>query len=300
MSKCSFCVEDLDEGREPACVTACPVRALDFGFAYELAAKTGFPDDASPVGIHPLPDPGLTEPALLLRAHRDAHRGDHEPVEVEPAPPRGLREWSLVWFTLLGQLAAGLSISLLAAHWWFLERGDAVVMRGVERVGLPLVPGIIALAMALSLLHLGSSGRAWRAVWNPRSSWLSREILLALLFLIAALVAAAGPLLQPVVWAVALPIAALCGLVFVYGMARVYMLRTVPVWNRPSTILSFLGTSLALGGVLTCAISVTVRAHAGQASATWSVLGWLAWLLVVAIAVVLRGGFYSSFRRSGI
>jgi anaerobic dimethyl sulfoxide reductase subunit B (iron-sulfur subunit) len=300
MSKCSFCAEDLDEGREPACVAACPVRALDSGLVSELAVKPGFSDDTSPTGIHPLPDPGMTEPALLLRAHRDAHRGDREPVEVDPAPPRGLREWSLVGFTLLGQLAAGLSVSLMATHWWFSQRGDLAVLGRVEQLGLPLVPCLLVFAMALSLLHLGSPSRASRAVLNLRSSWLSREILLAVLFLVTAVVAAAGHFLRPVVRDVALPATALFGLLLVFGMARVYMLRTVPVWNRPSTILSFLATSLVLGGVLTSAIVVTVRALEGQVSATLPVIGWLAWLLVATVAVAHRGRFYRSFRRLGI
>jgi anaerobic dimethyl sulfoxide reductase subunit B (iron-sulfur subunit) len=300
MSKCSFCAEDLDEGREPACVAACPVRALDYGLVSELVVKPGFSDDTSPAGIHPLPDPELTEPALLLRAHRDACRGEREPVEVEPSPPRGLREWSLVGFTLLGQLAAGLSLSLMATHWWFLHRGEVFVLERVEQLGLPLVPGLLVLAMALSLLHLGSPSKASRAVLNLRSSWLSREILLAVLFLVTAVVAAAGHFLRPAVRDVALPATALLGLLLVFGMARVYMLRTVPVWNRPSTIPSFLATSLVLGGVLTWAIVATVRALGGQVSATQPAIGWSAWLLVVAIAVAHRGGFYRSFRRLGI
>jgi anaerobic dimethyl sulfoxide reductase subunit C (anchor subunit) len=242
----------------------------------------------------------LTQPALLLRAHRDAARGDHEPIEVEPAPPRGLREWSLVGFTLLGQLAAGLSMSLMATHWWFSQRVDVAVLDRLEQVGLPLVSVLILLAMTLSLLHLGTPLRASRAVLNLRSSWLSREIVLAILFLISALLAAGGQFFQPAVRATALPASAICGLLFVCGMARVYMLRTVPVWNRPSTILSFLGTSLLLGGLLTTAMLGSLRAVTGQASAAASVIGWLAWLLVVVMAVLQRGGFYRSFRRVGI
>jgi anaerobic dimethyl sulfoxide reductase subunit B (iron-sulfur subunit) len=300
MSKCSFCVEDLDAGREPACVAACPVRALDCGVPQELAAKPGFSGDTTATGIHPLPDPGLTEPALLLRAHRDAARGDHEPVEVEPGPPRGLREWSLVAFTLLGQLAAGLSLSLMATHWWIGQRGDRVALDRLEQLGLPLVSALILLAMALSLLHLGSPLRASRAVLNLRFSWLSREILLAVLFLVTGLLAAGGHYVRPDVRAIAQPASAICGLLFVWGMSRVYMLRTVPVWNRPSTILSFLGTSLLLGGLLTGALLSTVLAVTGQSSAVGPVIGWLAWLLVVLIAVRRRAGFYGSYRRVGI
>ena len=64
MSKCSFCAEDLDAGLEPACVAACPVRALDAGDAADLTARHGPADGAE--GLVPLPNAGLTEPALHL------------------------------------------------------------------------------------------------------------------------------------------------------------------------------------------------------------------------------------------
>jgi anaerobic dimethyl sulfoxide reductase subunit B (iron-sulfur subunit) len=300
MSKCTFCVEDLDEGLEPACVAACPVRALDFGPASDLASKSEFSGDASEAGINPLPDPELTRPALLLRAHRDAPRGQREPIEVDPGPPRGLREWSLVAFTLLGQLAAGLSMSLTAVHWWFSKTGDIAAPDRVQQLGLPLVAVLLLLAVTLSLLHLGSPRGAWRALANLGTSWLSREILLAVVFLAATLLAGAGQFLRPAGQSIALFVAALCGLLFVFGMARVYMLRTVPVWNKPSTMLSFLATSLVLGGLLTSAMLATVHALAGEGSVVGPAIAWLVWLLVMVIAVLRRAGFYGSFRRVGI
>jgi len=300
MSKCTFCVEDLDQGRDPACVAACPVRALDCGFPSDLASKPGFSGDTSAVGVNPLPDPELTRPGLLLRAHRDAPRGDQEPIEVDPGPPRGLREWSLVAFTLLGQLAAGLSMSLTAVHWWFSKADSAALPSRLEHLGFPLVSILLLSAMILSLLHLGSPRRAWRALANVGSSWLSREILLAAVFLAATMLAAAAHFLWPGLRSFALPASAICGLLFVCGMARVYMLRTVPVWNRQSTMLSFLVTSLLLGGLLTAAMLATASAVAGQSPTVGPVIGWLVWFVVVVIAVLRRAGFYGSFRRVGI
>jgi len=73
MTKCTFCVEDVDAGRPPSCVAACPMRALDFGTRAELAERhpLATPDAA---GVHPLPDPTLTDPGLLVTPHRVAAR----------------------------------------------------------------------------------------------------------------------------------------------------------------------------------------------------------------------------------
>ena len=36
MIKCDFCMEEVEEGGEPACVSACPTKALTFKSVEEL------------------------------------------------------------------------------------------------------------------------------------------------------------------------------------------------------------------------------------------------------------------------
>lgn len=76
VSKCDFCLDELGAGRPPACVAACPNRALDWGDLDELRKRYGSIDR-----VFPLPDPASVRPALVLRPHRltDAVRnGDPE------------------------------------------------------------------------------------------------------------------------------------------------------------------------------------------------------------------------------
>lgn len=67
MSKCTFCDDLLAKGERPACVDACPMRALDFGDLTELRAKYGNVD-----ALEPLPQANLTKPALVLTPHKNA------------------------------------------------------------------------------------------------------------------------------------------------------------------------------------------------------------------------------------
>jgi anaerobic dimethyl sulfoxide reductase subunit B (iron-sulfur subunit) len=66
-TKCNFCADFLAEGKEPACVAACPSRALEFGELSELQAKHG-----SINNIAPLPDPSITRPSLVIAPSRNA------------------------------------------------------------------------------------------------------------------------------------------------------------------------------------------------------------------------------------
>jgi anaerobic dimethyl sulfoxide reductase subunit B (iron-sulfur subunit) len=67
VSKCDFCVDDLDAGRPPACVAACPNRALDFGDLADLRRRFGSIDR-----VFPLEDPAASGPAVVIRPHRSA------------------------------------------------------------------------------------------------------------------------------------------------------------------------------------------------------------------------------------
>ena len=66
MTKCTFCSDNLAQGEPPACVAACPSRALDFGELDELRAKYGSLDE-----VAPLPEASLTKPALVINPNHN-------------------------------------------------------------------------------------------------------------------------------------------------------------------------------------------------------------------------------------
>jgi anaerobic dimethyl sulfoxide reductase subunit B (iron-sulfur subunit) len=68
MSKCTFCSDAIDRDEPPACVAACPSRALFFGELSELREKYGTVSN-----LAPLPDADVTKPALVIKPGRAAH-----------------------------------------------------------------------------------------------------------------------------------------------------------------------------------------------------------------------------------
>ena len=67
VTKCDGCIDRLAAGRLPACVAACPNRALDFGERDDLVRKYG-----SLAQVFPLPDPRVSGPSLVIKPHRSA------------------------------------------------------------------------------------------------------------------------------------------------------------------------------------------------------------------------------------
>jgi anaerobic dimethyl sulfoxide reductase subunit B (iron-sulfur subunit) len=69
MGKCHLCHDELDAGRPPACVAACPLRVLEFGELDQLRAAHG-----TLAEIYPLPGAERTRPALVITPHPSARR----------------------------------------------------------------------------------------------------------------------------------------------------------------------------------------------------------------------------------
>ena len=66
MEKCDFCRDFQSVGKSPACVSACPTRALDYGEYDELVKMYG------ETHVAPLPDKSVTNPLLAVTPHRHA------------------------------------------------------------------------------------------------------------------------------------------------------------------------------------------------------------------------------------
>lgn len=161
-----------------------------------------------------------------------------------------VREWALIIFTILAQMAVGSFIVIGAVHFFASRKaGEVEADRMSDRALLALGP-ILVFGTVASLFHLGNPVNAFRAVNNVGSSWLSREILFNMLFLVAGGVFAimqwrklGSPALRnALAW-----VAAAFGVALVYSMSRVYMIRTVPVWNTLATPISFFATTFLLG-----------------------------------------------------
>lgn len=172
-----------------------------------------------------------------------------------------MKDRSLVVFTVLAQAAAGTALAVACCR-AVLHLGGLAIPRLEGGLGWStfVTAPLAACAVAVSLLHLGNPLRAPLALLNLRTSWLSREILGAALFLLGAGASAAAR-----AWSdlgatslFALDTAsALSGAALVIVMAKAYRLRTVLTWNTWRTLAAFTLTALVLGtlivGTLVCA-----------------------------------------------
>ena len=163
--------------------------------------------------------------------------------------------FSIIFFTVLSGVGYGLWFLLglgLAVHWRTCSPLQPVAGSGIT-LALCGYPGVIDYGLAAgfilvsaglisSLAHLGQPQRAWRALTQWRSSWLSREG-------VASIVAYAPA----------------TALIFIAG---------VTVLNPSTNILRWLGWMRPLGGVLAIAAAVTVFCTAHIYSSLKPIRAW--------------------------
>ncbi len=171
-------------------------------------------------------------------------------------------------------------------------------------VGPDFMFGLIAFGIAFALvvagllsstLHLGHPERAWRALSQWRSSWLSREGLLAVLtFIPTGLFALAwvflGSVSGPIIWLGLL--GAVMSLATVYTTSMIYgSLKSIPAWSIGWTSPGYLVLSLMSGAVLACMLVVL--------GGYWQAAGWLMLptLFFLAFGLVIKLSYWSNIDR---
>ncbi|HAE09784.1 MAG TPA: hypothetical protein DCG26_06490, partial [Alphaproteobacteria bacterium] len=167
--------------------------------------------------------------------------------------------WSIIFFTSISGLGFGL------AAWVVLGFVDLAQPQHIFGVG-GIVLLLIGAGLLSSTLHLGHPERAWRALSQWRSSWLSREGVLAVLAMLTLVgwgwhLFAVG---TPPLW-MNIAAAALMA-VTVYATSMIYAsLKTVARWHHPLTPICYLMFAAA-GGLLAILFLLAVLGQANGAA----------------------------------
>jgi anaerobic dimethyl sulfoxide reductase subunit C len=191
-------------------------------------------------------------------------------------------QWSLIVFTLIMQLSVG----IILLYDLFLLVPVALKKEKLPlRFRLVLLVALIlaVIGMVFSILHLGNPSAAVKTLANLNNSWLSREILLVLVFTGLLVIVTTLQFRFPSSirsYKLLLDLTAITGVVLVYAMSRIYLLPAVPAWNSIFTPLGFfMATILSGSGFL-----LLFQLHKGS----WASQKALA-ALVIAIPVIQIG-----------
>lgn len=319
VEKCNMCVDRLEIGLKPACVSACLSNALDFGVIEDIPQGK----QQAKLAIPGFPDPTISRPNIRFQQTRslpgELRRADGEPIAYRREQPVGDRftaapggpstraEWGvsrlrsredpLVVFTLLSQAVVGAFAWLAMGP---LLGGDAGTALSASAhpvaVGATLwgLFGLQTIGLVMSTLHLGKPQYFYRAINNLRHSWVSREIFTMgafyQLLLALALVAAFPGLIAwlPAGLADRAPLllgwgGVVAGGLGLYSMIRCYRIKARPFWDHWHSGGAFASSALILGSATVGAIFCLAEVTAGRSPGALSHV--MAWALVIGLAL---------------
>lgn len=163
---------------------------------------------------------------------------------------------SVIFFTTASGAGYGLLSMLGLGYVFDITPGEFGFGLSAIAIALLLITG----GLLSSTFHLGHPERAWRALSQWRSSWLSREGVLAMVTYVPILVFAAGWLVMKsndAVYSVAALIMSLLCLICIYSTSMIYAsLKTVHAWSNRWVPPVYLSLALMTGLVLLHALVI--------------------------------------------
>lgn len=330
VEKCNMCVDRLEVGLKPACVSACLGNALNFGVTENT------PENREQIDTHipGFPDPSISKPNIRFEQTKslpqEVTRTDSMPVKYKKNEKSGYykpavdkkvgekkfwnltrlssRENPLVIFTLSTQAAIGLFISLFTGNILGVKPLAVIATSDIYILLLTTALALIALGLLMSTVHLGKPLRFYRGFNNLRHSPVAREGLGIVVFMacvgfhmlaslpnngfVIELIPAIADLSS-----IAAPIALFsgalavpAGLIALYYMYRCYRIKARPFWDHWHTAASFFGSIFNLGAVVIAVIATPVLLSAEQSPT--ALLSLLGSFMVLGIALEGVGLFF--------
>ena len=322
VTKCNMCVDRLEVGLKPACVSACLGKALDFGVIENIPegrtqAKTEIPGFTRTDITRPNIRFQQTRTSqrdmvrvdsMAVKYHRDESNERFQP-ELDPNN-NSKREWNLkklltshenahIIFTLTSQSVMGAFLLLMFADYI----GAESITHSFVNSFLPVMASlfvILTVGMLKLNLHLGKPLRFYRGMNNWRLSPLSREIAGVTLFFIGFAgyglfntlamfgifnnVDAFNVNLVEVMISASAIVAVLGSVVGLYYMIKLYLIPARPYWNHWQTASSFVSTALVFG-----AVSIAVFASITTATLENSLIHQAAMIALIGLVLETAG-----------
>jgi len=294
VEKCNMCVDRLEVGLKPACVSACLGNALNFGVVEDIPENRSHIDASIPG----FPSPEITQPnirfeqskvlpnevtrtdSMPVKYKKDEVSGNYKPVVDKKVGEKkswniaklSSRENPLVIFTLSSQASIGLFAILFIGSQLGLTSFGSVANSVLYLPLMLLALGLVGIGMLMTTVHLGKPFRFYRGFNNLRHSPVAREGLGIVIFMtalgihtVASLPANAMALeLVPMLSdfaGIAAAIATAAGALAVpaacaglYYMYRCYRIKARPFWDHWQAAATFFGSTLNLGALFTAIV----------------------------------------------
>lgn len=171
-----------------------------------------------------------------------------------------MHEFSLITLSTLLQSAIGLSVLL------FIYRRALLVDAGSHTTTKTMfvIAAMASAGLLIGATHLGYPLNAINSVNNIQTSWLSREVLFATVFIASVGLLFLLGLVKKTFDARLLGVACLFGVLDIFALANIYQNSSIITWNESYTMALHMGGTILLGSLCTIAYMAVTRRLTGD------------------------------------
>ncbi len=275
-TKCNFCLPRIEQGfaqgleigvapaATPSCVAYCTGSALHFGDFSDPDSRVSQLINQNET-FQLQEDLGTGPSVHYLVGKAVEELPGKEELELVPPSQQTVWRWPAVINFLLGSMAAGLYVS-----------GFVAEMTGLTVSSFSwLAPLLVCLGFASLTLEAGQPWRSLNLFRHLRRSWMSREALAGVFFILLALLGWFVPH-----WVFGWATAVSATILLISQGFMVYRARAVTAWNTPLMPVQFITSGFAAGGSL--ALLLTQPTESKLLSLfilAWAILDLIIWLL---------------------
>lgn len=285
VSKCNMCVDRLEVGLKPSCVSACLGNALDFGVVENIPPNR----DQAITEIPGFPTTDITHPNIRFQqkkqTHREMTRTDSMPIKYHKDESAGNykavvdeksgqeKHWNFrqlltshesahVIFTLFTQATVGAFLMLILGSVLGFAGFELLQEYSIHMVLVATIFILSTIGLYKLNMHLGKPHRFYRGFNNLRLSPVSREIagvslfysgLLGYLFFALFDNALMGFFADLFAY-----LAVISGPIGLYFMYKLYRIPARPFWDHWQTASAFVGSMLSLGALIVAAVCMVM------------------------------------------
>ncbi len=285
VSKCNMCVDRLEVGLKPSCVSACLGNALDFGVIENVPENR----DQAITEIPGFPTTDITHPNIRFQQKKQTHlemtRTDSMPLKYVKDESEGKykatvdeklghkKHWNFrslltshesahVIFTLFTQATVGAFVMLILGERLGLEGFNLLQSYTIHMSLVAVIFTLSTIGLFKLNMHLGKPHRFYRGFNNLRLSPVSREIAGVSMFytglLAYAFFAVFDNSFMSIIADAFAYLAIISGPIGLYFMYKLYRIPARPFWDHLQTGTAFIGSTLSLGALIIATVCLVL------------------------------------------
>ena len=181
------------------------------------------------------------------------------------------------------------AVGAFCIYWLLQLYFNFMLFEEVHDLFLVVISIFMGLGVYAAFTHSGNAAQVWLSLNKLRSSWITRTLILASIFMVLTLLLSIlnlSKINSNILFGLIICLGVIIGILLIYSLSRAYTIRTDQIWSSKLTVFSFYFSSALLGLLLlTVVFLFSFINHPGLDEIFYRLMFWLGLLVLLILGV---------------